>query len=47
MLNKVIETAADVIGSVNKIAEQYDPSLENREMTFGSENKPGVGEAAN
>jgi hypothetical protein len=35
VLNKVTETAADVIGSVNKMAEQYDPTLENREMTFG------------
>ena len=35
VMNKVTETAADVIGTVNKMAEQYDPSLENRTNTFG------------
>jgi hypothetical protein len=35
VLNKVTETAADVIGTVNKMAEHYDPSLEARTNTFG------------
>jgi hypothetical protein len=39
VLNKVTETAADVIGSVNKMAEQYDPSLENKEVVFGGASK--------
>jgi len=37
MLNKVTNTAADVIDSVNKMAVEYDPSLENRTNTFGQD----------
>jgi len=37
MLNKVTETAADVIGTVNKMAESYDPELEGRTNTFGGQ----------
>ena len=42
VLNKITETATDVIESTIKVAEHYDPSLENRAQTFGGNAQPAV-----